>query len=144
MLFAFVLEAQDTKSNYEQLWLDFMLHKTFNNGIRYLAEVGPRTLLYQRSGWSQFELSQNVQYNVFWNVDAIGGLLLNYTVQSDTTDLLDSYEVRPWTGARSAVVCWRVAEVPRTDPSSCGTQRVGRLYVVWPRAIRFHRCVGAT
>jgi hypothetical protein len=100
MLFAFVLEAQDTKSNYEQLWLDFMLHKTFNNGIRYLAEVGPRTLLYQRSGWSQFELSQNVQYNVFWNVDAIGGFLLNYTNQTDTTDLFDSYEVRPWVGAR--------------------------------------------
>ena len=92
--------AQDKSSNYEQLWLDFMLHKTFRNGFQYLAETGPRVLLYEISGWSQYELSQQVQYNAFWNVDVIGGLLLNYTIQSDTTDLLDSYEVRPWLGAR--------------------------------------------
>ena len=93
-------QAQDKKSNYEQLWFDFMLHKTFNNGLMYLLEAGPRTLINQKSSWSQFELSQNVQYNVFWNVDAIGGLLLSYTNQTDTTDLYDSYEVRPWLGAR--------------------------------------------
>ena len=92
--------AQDQRSNYEQLWFDFMLHKTFNNGLMYVGEVGPRVLLYEKSGWSQFELSQNVQYNVFWNIDAIGGLLLSYTNQTDTTDLFDSFEVRPWIGAR--------------------------------------------
>ncbi|MCG8308584.1 MAG: DUF2490 domain-containing protein [Cytophagales bacterium] len=94
------IQAQDKRANYEQLWLNFMLHKTFNNGLRYLMEVGPRTLLGQESGWSQFELAQNVQYNVFWNIDAVGGLLFNYTNQTDTTDLYDSYEIRPWIGTR--------------------------------------------
>jgi len=100
ILISFNCPAQNQNSNYEQFWFDFMLHKTFNNGLRYVADAGPRVLLRQQSGWSQFEVAQNIEYNIFWNVDAIGGLLLNYTVQSDTTDLLNSYEVRPWFGAR--------------------------------------------
>ena len=92
--------GQENNEKYSQLWANFMVFKTYENSFRYLAEFGPRVLLSEANGWSQLELSQNVQYNVFWNVDAIGGLLLNYTVQSDTTDLFNSYEVRPWLGFR--------------------------------------------
>lgn len=94
------IHAQEQNEKYRQLWVDFMLQKTFKNSLRYFSEFGPRYLIQEKSGWSQLELSQNVQYNVFWNVDAIGGLLLNYTQQTDTTNLYNSYEVRPWLGFR--------------------------------------------
>jgi hypothetical protein len=68
--------------------------------MRYIGEFGPRTLVNEKSGWYQLELGQSVQYNVLWKIDIIGGLLASYTVQSDTTDLFDSYELRPWLGAR--------------------------------------------
>ena len=74
--------------------------RPLTTALRYLAEFGPRALVSEENGWSSIELSQNVQYNVFWNIDAIGGLLLNYTNQSDTTELYNSYEVRPWLGFR--------------------------------------------
>lgn len=96
----FLVQAQDQNANYRQLWADFMIQKTFKSSLRYFGEVGPRYLIQEKSGWSQWELGQNLQYNVFWTVDAIGGLLLNYTQQTDTTDLYDSYEVRPWLGFR--------------------------------------------
>lgn len=99
-LATFQVQAQEKNEKYKQLWLDLMLQKTFNNGLSYFGEFGPRYLIQEKSGWSQLELSQNVQYNVFWTVDAIGGLLLNYTQQTDTTDLYNSYEVRPWLGFR--------------------------------------------
>lgn len=92
--------SQEENENYRQLWLNFMLQKTFKNSLRYFGEFGPRYLINEKSGWSQLELSQSLQYNVFWTVDAIGGLLLNYTQQTDTTDLYNSYEIRPWLGFR--------------------------------------------
>jgi hypothetical protein len=92
--------GQDKTTNYSQLWADFMLHKTFKNSIRYFGTLGPRFLLTEESGWNQIELSQSVHYNVFWNIDGIAGLLLNYTQQSDTTNTYNSYEVRPWLGFR--------------------------------------------
>lgn len=92
--------AQDQQKNYTQLWAEFGLHKTFGNGLIYVGELGPRTLLGEKSNWAQFELSQNVRYNLIGRADALGGLLLNYTIQSDTTDLYNSFELRPWIGAR--------------------------------------------
>ena len=99
-LASFLVQGQEQNEKYKQLWLDFMLQKTFKNSLRYFGEFGPRYLIQEKSGWSQLELSQNLQYNVFWTVDAIGGLLLNYTQQTDTTELYDSYEMRPWLGFR--------------------------------------------
>jgi hypothetical protein len=96
----FFSNGQDHNENYSQLWADFMLQKTFNNGLRYFGEFGPRYLIQEKSGWSSLELGQDLHYNVFWNVDAIGGLLLSYTQQTDTTNLYNSYEVRPWLGFR--------------------------------------------
>ncbi len=96
----FLVQAQEQDAKYRQLWADFMIQKTFKNSLRYFGEFGPRYLIQEKSGWSQMELGQDLHYNVFWNADAIGGLLLNYTQQTDTTDLYDSYEVRPWLGFR--------------------------------------------
>jgi hypothetical protein len=92
--------AQNTNVRYAQTWADFMLHKTFKNGLIYIGEFGPRTLVNKSSGWYQLELAQSVQYNILWKIDAIGGLLTSYTIQTDTTDLYNSYELRPWLGAR--------------------------------------------
>jgi hypothetical protein len=92
--------SQEQTDNYSQLWLDFMLQKTFQNSVRYFATTGPRFLLNEQSSWSQYELSQSLHYNIIGTTDAIGGLLLNYTQQTDTTNLYNSYEIRPWLGAR--------------------------------------------
>ncbi|MCK5699565.1 MAG: DUF2490 domain-containing protein [Cyclobacteriaceae bacterium] len=96
----FLVQAQEQNAKYRQLWADFMVQKTFKNSLRYFGEFGPRVLINEKNGWSQLELNQQLQYNVFWKVDAIGGLLMNNTQQTDTTELYDSYEIRPWLGFR--------------------------------------------
>ena len=96
----FLSNGQDQNENYSQLWANFMLQKTFKNSIRYFGTIGPRFLLTDKSSWAQYELSQSAHYNVIWNVDGIGGLLLSYTQQTDTTNLYNNFEVRPWLGFR--------------------------------------------
>lgn len=100
LIVSFYANGQDEKENYSQLWADFMFFKTFQNSIRYTVTTGPRFLLNDESSWSQYELSQSMHYNIYGKIDGIGGLLINYTQQTDTTNLYNSYEIRPWLGAR--------------------------------------------
>jgi hypothetical protein len=92
------LRAQEN-INYQQLNTDFMLVHTLKNNLLYFGELGTRTLLEKDSKWFSFELNNDFHYNVVAPLDLIAGLHLNYTRQTDTTNIYNNMELRPWLGA---------------------------------------------
>jgi hypothetical protein len=92
------LRAQEN-INDNQLNLDFMLVHTLKNNFLYFGELGTRTLLEKDSKWFSFELNNDFHYHVVAPLDLIAGIHLNYTSQTDTTNICNNMELRPWLGA---------------------------------------------
>jgi hypothetical protein len=86
--------------NYNQINTDLMIGYTFKSRLQYFGEVGIRTLVERESGWSSLEVNNDLHYNIVAPVDLIAGMHLNYTRQTDSTDLFNNLELRPWLGAR--------------------------------------------
>jgi hypothetical protein len=88
------------KTNDQQLWLEFTLNHTFQNGLLYTSEINYSRILKNNEIWSRYHLNQIFTYNIIAPLDLAGGIFSSVEIPVKNTDLYNIIEVRPWIGTR--------------------------------------------